>query len=67
MTGESQCVTLGILILIGIIAAVSKMTTVDFANKCLLMKCQRKGCSVWKRVFDRIDFFKGQIEGKIEA
>lgn len=35
MTGEFQYSTLGIHILTGIIAAVSKMTTVDFANKYL--------------------------------
>ena len=36
ITGEFQYSTLGIHILTGIIAAVSKMTTVDFANKFLL-------------------------------
>lgn len=35
ITGEFQYSTLGIHILTGIIAAVSKMTTVDFANKFL--------------------------------
>ena len=35
MTGEFRYSTLGIHILTGIIAAVSKMTTVDFANKYL--------------------------------
>ncbi len=35
ITGEFQYSTLGIHILTGIIAAVSKMTTVDFANKYL--------------------------------
>ena len=35
ITGEFQYATLGIHILTGIIAAVSKMTTVDFANKYL--------------------------------
>lgn len=35
MTGEFQYSTLGIHILTGIIAVVSKMTTVDFANKYL--------------------------------
>lgn len=35
MTGEFQYSTLGIHILTGIIAAVSKMTTVDFANRYL--------------------------------
>ena len=35
MTGEFQYSTLGIHILTGIIATVSKMTTVDFANKYL--------------------------------
>lgn len=45
MTGEFQYSTLGIHILTGIIAAVSKMTTVDFANKFLfepLMIAPRK-------------------------
>ena len=45
MTGEFQYSTLGIHILTGIIAAVSKMTTVDFANKYLfepLMIAPRK-------------------------
>ena len=45
MTGEFQYSTLGIHILTGIIARVSKMTTVDFANKYLfepLMIAPRK-------------------------
>lgn len=47
ITGEFQYSTLGIHILTGIIAAVSKMTTVDFANKYLfepLMIAPRKIC-----------------------